>query len=165
MTPLHRANFARGFTLLELLVVLAIAGLLVAAVPPMISAVIPGAEIKSASRELAVSLREAHFQAVSRGIAIDVTLTTKPAGYSIGDGPLQSLPRIAKLKVSSLPASATQTLENSPRSAEAFRLRFHPDGSSSGARILLSRGKHSYTVSVGWLMGRTTIRQGDAVDR
>jgi len=164
MTPVHRMRSGPGFTLLELLVVLAIAGLLMAAVPPMISAVIPGAEIKSASRKLALSLRDAHFQAVSRGVAVDVTLTTNPAGYSIADGPPQSLPRNANLEVSPLLAAAARATGDAPRPAGQFRLRFHPDGSSSGARIFLNRGRHAYTVSVGWLMGRITIREGDAVD-
>ena len=47
----------RGFTLLELLVVLLIVSLLVALVPPLFSGAVPGAKLKAAVRDLAVTLR------------------------------------------------------------------------------------------------------------
>ena len=164
MTRPQHVHTAGGFTLLELLVVLTIAGLLVAAVPPMISAVIPGAELKGATRELAVSLRDARFDAVSRGVPVNVRFMTDPTGYTIDDAAMQSLPRNATLSVVPLTTPGIQLQDNADPMSEAFRLRFHPDGSSSGARISLSRGNHNYSISVGWLMGRVTISQGDAGD-
>jgi len=160
MHPRDAAS-VRGFTLLELLVVLTIAGLLLAAVPPMISAVIPGAEVKSATRELAVALRAARFAAVSRGVPIDIHFTADPPGYAVGDATVHALPGSTTLNVVTLSAPAVQWRDNAPTMDGEFRLRFRPDGSSSGARISLHRGKHHYTIGVGWLMGRITISPGD----
>lgn len=162
MTAGRQPRALRGFTLLELLVVLAIAGLLIAAVPPLISAVIPGAELKGAVRELAVSLKRARFDAVSRGVPVDVTFSRDAARYAIGDEPPQALPRNAELHVGPLPTSGDHARHFRATMADDYRLRFFPDGSSSGASIVFRRDAHRYAVTVGWLMGRVTIDQDDA---
>ena len=164
MTGSGYVKNVRGFTLLELLVVLAIAGLLMAAVPPLISAVIPGAELKGATRGLAVSLREARFDAISRGVPVDVVFVADPAAYTIANEQARSLPRNAMLRVSNLSSSTAREPAYPVAMTEPFRLRFFPDGSSSGANILLSRGKHSYSISIGWLMSRITISRDDGSD-
>jgi len=154
MTGRAKAKFVRGFTLLELLVVLAIAGLLMAAVPPLISAVIPGTELKGATRQLAVSLRDARFSSISRGVPVAITfIGTEPARYLVDDKEQQLLPRGATLHI--------RTHDNEVVSDDTFRLRFYPDGSSNGANILLQRNQHNYTVSVDWLMGKIRISQGE----
>ena len=154
MTCRVQAKLVRGFTLLELLVVLAIAGLLMAAVPPMISAVIPGTEIKGATRQLAVSLRDARFSSISRGVPVDIMfIGTQPARYVVGGKKEQLLPRGATLHI--------KTHDNEVIGDDLFRLRFYPDGSSNGANILLQRDQHNYTVSVDWLMGKIRISQGE----
>ena len=146
----------RGFTLLELLVVLAIAGLLLTVVPPMISAVLPGTELKTAARELTLSLRQARLDAVSHGAVVDVKFAASPARYSIDDSPFELLPDDTVLRVHNL--GYTEPL------LEPYHLRFSPDGSSSGAALSLSRGSHHYVVSVGWLMGRVTVDKAASHD-
>ena len=61
----NRLATQRGFTLLELIVVLAIAAIMMAVVPPVISSALPGAEIKSAARQLAAGLRFARNHALT----------------------------------------------------------------------------------------------------
>ena len=58
---------SRGFTLVELLVVLAIAGLVLAVAPPLISSVMPGVELKAAARRTAGALRLAREIAIADG--------------------------------------------------------------------------------------------------
>lgn len=153
---------ARGFTLLELLVVLAIAGLLILTVPPLIAAALPGTELKSAARELTVSLRKARFAAVSRGIPVAVLFSADKVRYSSGEHKDYRLPRDTVLRIASLSDSDQRQQPVPVTAAEPFRLSFYPDGSSSGARILLSREQQSYALSVGWLMGRVYIDEGDS---
>jgi len=50
-----------GFTLLELMVVLAIAAIMMTVVPPLLSSALPGAQLKSAARQLAAGLRSGEF--------------------------------------------------------------------------------------------------------
>ena len=61
----------RGFTLVELLVVLAIAALAMSAVPPLFSAAMPGVEMKAAARRTVSSLRLARELAIRQGAEID----------------------------------------------------------------------------------------------
>src|ERR1700712_933401 len=58
-----------GFTLTELLVVLAIIGLLVAAVPILMQSAMPGARTLAAAQGLAQDLRIARGQAIASGSA------------------------------------------------------------------------------------------------
>lgn len=158
----RRTRFCRkllGFTLLELLVVLAIAGLLVSLVPPLVSAAVPGTKIKVAARELAVTLREARNQAVSRGAVVDVTFTFDPPLYRIKGGPDHSLPRGMQMALieDGTGTRATTLADLALAMDDSYRLSFYPDGSSSGTTIRLGKSNVHYQVSVGWLMGRVTL--------
>ncbi len=148
-----------GFTLLELLVVLAIAGLLVSLVPPLVSAAVPGTKIKVAARELAVTLREARNQAVSRGTVVDVMFTFDPPLYGIKGGPDHSLPRGMQMALieDGTGTRATALADLARAMDDSYRLSFYPDGSSSGTTIELGKSNVHYQVSVGWLMGRVTL--------
>jgi len=159
---MSRTNFHReliGFTLLELLVVLAIAGLLVSLVPPLISAAVPGAKIKVAARELSVTLREARNQAISRSTAVDVVFTLDPPLYRIEGGPEHSLPAGVELALieDGTGTRAISVADLANTTDVSYELSFYPDGSSSGSTIRLGKEDAHYQVSVGWLMGRVTL--------
>jgi len=156
-TGFYRKLF--GFTLLELLVVLAIAGLLVSLVPPLVSAAVPGTRIKVAARELAVTLRDARNQAVSRGTVVDVMFTFDPPLYRIKGGPDHPLPRGMQMALTEdgTGTRATTLADLARAMDDSYRLSFYPDGSSSGTTIRLGKNNVHYQVSVGWLMGRVTL--------
>ena len=147
----------RGFTLLELLVVLLIVSLLVALVPPLFSGAVPGAKLKAAVRDLAVTLRLARNQSITGDVEMQVHLNLESPAYAIGTQAARALPASVELKV----ASASGQSAAQPK---RHVVRFFPDGSSSGTLITLSRGKRSYDVHVGWLTGRVTIIQDSDAD-
>lgn len=70
-----------GFTLLELLVVLAIAALLLAIVPPMLGDVVDSIRVKSVARHLAAGLKTARNKAIS-------SQTSCHAIHHLGDHPI-----------------------------------------------------------------------------
>jgi len=136
--------------LLELLVVLAIASMLAALVPPVLSAVVPGMKSKAAARELAAVMREARHLAISRSTTIDVVIDLETHTYAVtGDEP-EDLPSGA---VITIPGDAPTTL------------RFYADGSSNGINARLGRGDSGYTIAVDRLMGRVTVSEAQAVAR
>ena len=147
----------RGFTLLELLVVLLIVGLLVALVPPLFSGAVPGAKLKAAVRDLAVTLRLARNQSITRDVETRVYLNLKSPAYAIGKQVPRALPAGVELKVA--PAARQSAVETTQHV-----VRFFSDGSSSGTLIKLSSGKRSYDLHVGWLTGRVTIIEDAEAD-
>ena len=157
----HRAG---GFTLLELLVVLVIAGMLVALVPPVVSAVVPGAKFKVAARELAVSLRDARNQAIVQSSIVNVDFEFEPPQYKVANGVAHALPRSVQIEFLDIYATtrAQSFASLSIGPGEKYRLRFYPDGSSSGATVRLSRLDSHYLIDVGWLMGRVTVSEARA---
>ncbi|MGD9709229.1 MAG: Tfp pilus assembly protein FimT/FimU [Halothiobacillaceae bacterium] len=57
----------RGFTLVELLVVVLIAGLVLAVTPPLLTAALPGLQARASAQQLAAGLRMARVQAMAGG--------------------------------------------------------------------------------------------------
>lgn len=153
-----------GFTLLELLVVLAIAGLLVSIVPPVVSAVVPGVKLKVAARELAVTLRDTRNRAITRNAALDVTFEFEPPRYIAASGDPHLLPSGVQMTILDGDARSSEqpiaSLDIGPD--EKYSLRFYPDGSSSGATVRIGKRDTHYLVDVGWLMGRVSVSEARA---
>lgn len=142
-----------GFTLLELLVVLTIAGLLVALVPPALSAALPGAKLSAATRGFVATLRESRNLAIGRGIEVDVIFDTEEHQIEIADLRPQDLPGGINIDVRGQALAADNRL---------FVLRFYPDGSSSGAVVQISQGRSAYLVDVDWLLGTVEVTKAKA---
>lgn len=140
----------RGFTLVELLVVLAIMGLAYAVVPPLISGARTSAELKGTARQLAAGLRKARNFAVTQRIEATLTLDVNRRVFNVtGDTRTYALPAAIDFKI----VAAQQDV----REGETGAIRFYPDGSSSGGRLTLSAGGAKYDVDVNWLTGRVAI--------
>ena len=139
-----------GFTLVELLVVLAIAGLMLAATPPLISSVLPGVELKAAARRTASALRLTREIAVAEGHDAAWVIDVKANRYRIeGDNRGGSLPDGIDVQL----IAARDEMRNERVGA----IRFFPDGSSTGGRVILKRGDRGWQVGVNWLTGRILI--------
>ena len=142
--------------------VLAIAGALLALVPPVISAVVPGTKARVAALDLASTLRDARNSAITRSSSVDVVFDTESASYSIADSDKTELPRGVALVILDRSGYVSETrhaarllFDRDP----TYTLRFYPDGSSNGLSTRLGAADDGYVVAVDWLMGRVSITE------
>ena len=137
---------AHGFTLIELLVVLAIAALVMTYAPPLIANALPGLRFQTATRDIGAALRATRGAAVAENREAVFTLDTETGRYR-GDGAREGrLP--GDLAISFVTAQSERI------DRATARIRFFPDGGSTGGRITLGRGERVGSVTVDWLTGR-----------
>lgn len=135
-----------GFTLIEISIALAIAGLVMAMLVPNMAPAIARARLYSATRDVASALRHARGQAVVRGEETLFELDTRLHHYRItGSRKTHTLPEDIKL---GLYTSTSETVEPG-----TGRIRFYPDGSSTGGRVTLIGGGLEKKVDINWLTG------------
>lgn len=140
-----------GFTLLEMVVALAVLGLALALIVsrgPQRSAAL---EMRAVAGELVQALRLARGQAIMRDQAVDLTVDLAGHSYRIDGAPGHALPPAYGLVV-----IAAGTAVSGDRLGA---IRFAPDGSSSGGRIELSDGRRRMRIGIDWLTGRVTLAE------
>lgn len=130
---------ADGFTLLELLVVLAIMGLMVAIAMPFTVSTIAQAGLRADARALTSQLRRLQHQAQERRETIV----------------------IATLAVHTLPGAvfaAPQAGRGTVTLAGGRPVIFYPDGTSSGGTLRLREGGRALDIGVAWMTGAIDVR-------
>lgn len=155
-------SHAAGFTLMELLIVLSIAGLLVSLSAPLYSSAVPGARAKAEVNELIVTLRDTANAAVSAGRETHVRFDPQTMSYAAGNSRPVALGNGTELIVE---ASLDPTRRPADDSEDGIvTMSFFPDGSSTGGTILLRRASSNYMLGVDWLTGRVEVLEhaGDA---
>lgn len=135
-----------GFTLLELLIALAIIALAgLAAVPALESARRAG-ELRRDSANIAAQLREARGRAIATRKQVAVAFDVAARTYGISGQRPFKLSERARLEL----AAAAQ-LSQGDRTGVIL---FFPVGSSSGGRITLVQGDDRRTIAIDWLLGQ-----------
>ncbi len=138
------AAAARGFTLLELLVTLAIVGLLLAVSVPGTQSFYQSMQYRHALREVLGTLSDARRKALDSGRAQDVAFDTSRGTVEF-DGETEQLPEGFELGVTSASEVNRQGVGV---------IRFYPEGGSTGGDIDISAPSgRGVRISVDWLMG------------
>jgi general secretion pathway protein H len=145
----RRAQRASGFTLLEMLAVILLIGIAAAAVTVSVSQGLASARVRAASVELAAALRATRAQAIVKGKEQTFALDIKSASYQAAGGKQVALPKGMRLSIT----SAREDRKND----HTGRIRFFPDGSSTGGHIVLQRGERRWQVNVAWLTGAVSV--------
>ena len=146
----RRATPMRGVTLLEMLVVLAIMGLVAALVLPTFGNGVSTSELRSSARQVAAGLRAARSEAVSQRRETFLVLDLEGRRFKVDRDPKEyTLPPRIEIKLF--------TAQRDIVDARTGSIRFFPDGGSNGGRVTLAAGERKYDVDVDWLTGRVAI--------
>ena len=142
----------RGFTLLELMVVIAIMAALTAAFPVALNRFVPARRLDAAARELVADIRLAQARSVSSGNPVFI----EPAahGYRVFTvaGVIRELVAVREWRAST--ELALQALDGS---AGTDSLRIFADGSSTGGLFTIRDGERQRGVTVSELTGRVRL--------
>lgn len=145
------ARPSRGFTLIELIVVLALAGLLLAVVPMSLSRYKESADYRDTVRRFAALLSEARQTAVSGGKSVAFTVDLAARQYGVEGRHLRDIPE--DLTVRAIVAD-TELVAN------VARVRFFPGGNTTGGSFEVVRPSgDGARLRADWLDGRVTIER------
>jgi prepilin-type N-terminal cleavage/methylation domain-containing protein len=125
MTSRNKAQ--AGFTLLEMLVTVAVMGIVLAVLAGFMRPHSHRLEMEAAARDVARAMRTARATAIADGTPVTFAMPAVPAWLTVA--------------------------EQAPRGG----ILFAADGSSSGGQVLLSGEGQAAAVSADWLTGRVDI--------
>jgi general secretion pathway protein H len=114
----------RGFTLIETLVVIAIAALISGLMFPRLQGVVRGQEYRMARSAMVLGVREARALAIRSGKPAIFRVASDAAGFRVADRPVQTLPKAVMLRTKS----------------QAGAITFYADGTSNGGKLSLVNG-------------------------
>ncbi len=142
---------ANGFTLVELMFVMIIAAVVLTLVGTSISRSISGAEMRTAARKLAASLRYTRTHAILVKSEQVFLIDTENHSYTAPGRETVKLPEGMNVQLTT--ARSELTSEN------VGGIRFYPDGGSTGGHVLLEANERIYRVNVAWLTGEASVQR------
>jgi general secretion pathway protein H len=152
MTLPNKPNREAGFTLLEMIAVLAILGLMIGLVVtrgPQRSASL---EVRVVADEVVRALRGAQSRAIATDRAVIFTLDLGRHAFQV-DG-------LAPVALPAGFALAMRLAGGEAVAAGRGGIRFAADGSSSGGEIEMLYGARRVRIGVSWLTGRVSVTDG-----
>ena len=141
----------KGFTIIELIVVLVIMVTAAAITGPNLVRGMAGVKLKSAARDVASALRHSRSYAVIMARESEFHLDLEKNSYRVsGKKKVYRLPDSVQLKL--------VTAESEITGVEEGVIRFFPDGSSTGGRVTLEADERKHHIDVNWLTGQVVSR-------
>lgn len=148
---------ARGFSLLEVMVVLVLIALAYTMLPKTVFSGVSGAELRSNVRAVAAGLRLARDTAINTRREASLQLDLEQRSFV-----LSSLS--AAVGAEQKPHKLNDQLDVKLYTSQADLInekvgfiRFYPDGSSNGGRVSIGVNGRTFEVDVDWLTGHVTI--------
>lgn len=144
---------SRGFTLIEMLAVIVLL-----AVAVTVAAVTlhgrNGRQLDTTAQRIAAGLRDTRTRAMATSRPQWFVVDLRGRTFAAPGRDPHALPAGATVHVTSAAEDTTR--------AGVARIRYFPDGSSSGGRIALGDAHRSVQVNVDWLTGAVTVDDGAA---
>ena len=144
----------RGFTLLEIILVIAIIALASVLAASAMGGGFKGMQIKAAARQIASNLRYTRAEAIQTGIPQRFVIDPHAHTWQAPRRHHGAIP--AKLGIAFYGAREVQPANG------VGAIQFFPDGAATGGRIQLSSGTAVWNVDVTWLTGQVEVTHGVA---
>jgi general secretion pathway protein H len=143
-----------GFTLFEVLATLAVLAFVLSSVAISLRSTSSRTELKTSALSIASRLRDLRAAAIMTGRDQVAGFDVAERSVRIADG------RPAIVLDRNIAMSATGAADEQASDTQA-RVRFFPNGSSTGLTLGLSRDRQLYEVRVNWLTGRVSTHAVD----
>ena len=139
----------RGFTMVELLVVLAIAAALLAVAPMALQRYRESTDYRDTVRTMTAALTEARHSAISGGRVVAFSVDLGARQYGVDGGARRDLPESIAVRAT---VADTDLVDN------VARIRFFPGGNATGGSIEVVRASGSgVRLRTDWLDGRVSL--------
>ena len=143
----------RGFSLLEILLVLALFAVISLLAASAITGGFTGLQLRRDARELAAQLRFTRAQAIATGTPQRFTIDPHAHTWTAPQGRSGEIAK--KLGIAFYGAREVQ-----PSAGEGAIL-FFPDGASTGGRVQLNAKQAAWNIDVTWLTGEVKLERGE----
>lgn len=144
-----RGRPAAGFTLIEVLVVIALIALIGTMTAVAMSGGLQGIRLRSASKEVATQLRYTRAQAIASGQPQRFVINPSAHLYSAPGKRNGRLPQQLGVRFFGARQASAQAGEGA--------IVFYPDGASTGGHVELVAGQATRRITVAWLTGEVRI--------
>jgi len=144
-----REGSQAGFTLLEMIVVLVVVALIAAIFVGRMPVRSHGLERRALVDAMVEALRGARGRAIGGNRPITIAVNGEHGRFTVEGGPTIQLPDTVAMIAAAGPAGEA--------GKQLTGIRFAPDGSSSGGRIVLADGKRHTSIGIDWLTGRVSV--------
>lgn len=146
----YRRDRDAGFTLIEVMAVIAILAVVIGVVIVRIPASRGTAELASLSHTIASELRNARADAMSAGSERTVVFDTS-AHKVLSEQRGRTIEIAPDITLHATAAASER------RSGSQVAIRFFANGSSTGGALKLERGQKAHEVRINWLSGRVIV--------
>ena len=152
-------RFASGFSLLEMLLVMALIAAASLLAVAAFGGGMQGMKLRAGARDLAAQMRFARAVAISSGQAQDVLIDPQARRWEGAKGRSGNLPEGGEIVFTGARASM---FEGGRSEDGKGAIRFFPDGAATGGRVRMLANGGGWDVDVGWLTGEVRVSRVQA---
>ena len=149
----------RGFSLLEMLLVMALIAVASLLAVAAFGGGMQGMQLRAGARDLAAQMRFARAVAISSGQSQDVVIDPQARTWQGAKGRSGGLPAAGEVVFTGARASLFASGEGNEGKGT---VRFFPDGAATGGRVRLLANGGGWDVDVGWLTGDVRVSRVQA---
>jgi general secretion pathway protein H len=148
---------SRGFTLIEIILVVLLLALAMTMVPRLVGSGVSGADLKSNARAIASAMKVTRDAAINTRRDQFVTLNVNSREFTTTA--TDTVYRLHEKVTLKLFTSQADQINETTAS-----FRFYPDGSSNGGRVSVIANEREFAIDVDWLTGRVTVSDSVEVE-